>query len=192
VKILIFFVILAAAGIVLARSFVKKANSTTDQAQKIFATIQTQENAETSSQPNTMAEEETSDRAEPALWGAELDSLASLNEAAAEMDAVFILLGAESQQDIQPIAEQIEAAAKKIQSNGIRISAFRLNRGAPNYANLTKQLSAPCVLAMVKGGGLSGVSADQISETKLVRAFVAASRPSSGCCPSGGPCGPTK
>ena len=111
--------------------------------------------------------------------------MASLNKIATDADAVFILLAADDQVDNQAAIKQIEAAAKKVQAGGIRISAFRLKQGAPNYANFTKQLSVPCVIAIVKGGGLSGVPADQITETKLVQAFVTASRPSSGCCPPG-------
>ena len=130
-------------------------------------------------------EAEVSNQPASSLWGKPLDSLASLNEAASDTSAVFILLAAEDQQDMQPVTKEIEAAAKTIQAGGTSISAFRLMQGAPNYANLTKQLSVPCVLAMVKGCGVSGVPAGQITETKLVQAFVAASRPSSGCCPPG-------
>ncbi len=204
-KIVVFIFIVLAAGVVLARSFIRKSDSVTEQGS--FATIQPEAKldtplpqiAEAAKQgltaskgdtvtpavANEKTEEDVSDKASLALWGSELDSLASLNKAATDIDAVFVLLVAEDQQNIQTITNEIEAAAKKIQAGGIRISAFRLKQSAPNYSNLTKQLSAPCVLAMVKGGGLSGVSADQITETKLVQAFVAASRPSSGCCPPG-------
>jgi hypothetical protein len=94
------------------------------------------------------------------------------------------------------ITKEIEAAAKKIQSNGRRICAFRLKKDTPDYAQLAKQFSIPCVVAMVKGRGMSAVSG-QINEAKLVGAFVTASRPS-GCCPSGAgqsacpPTGPRK
>ena len=204
-KIVVFIFIVLAAGVVLARSFIRKSDSVTEQG--TFAAIQPEvkldtplpQIAEVSKQgptaskgdtatpamANEKTEEDVSDKALLALWGSELDSLASLNKAAAEIDAVFVLLATEDQQDIQTITNEIEAATKKIQDGGIRISAFRLKQSAPNYANLTKQLSAPCVFAMVKGGGLSGVSADQITEAKLVQAFVTASRPSSGCCPPG-------
>ncbi len=206
-KIGVFILIVIAAGSVLARSIIRKSDSSTEQGQSTFAAIQpeviqdtpsplkaeatTQDltaskgDTETPAVANEKTEEDLPGKASPALWGPELDSLASLNKAAADIDAVFVLLAAEDQQDIQTITNEIEAAAKKIQAGGISISAFRLKQIAPNYANLTKQLSAPCVLAMVKGGGMSGVSADQITETKLVQAFVAASRPSSGCCPPG-------
>jgi len=118
------------------------------------------------------------------LWSQELDSLASLNKVAADTDAVYVFLAAEDQQGNQAITKEIEAATKKIKSNGSRISAFRLKKDAPDYAQLAKQFSIPCVVAMVKGRGMSAVSG-QISETKLVEAFVTASRPVSSCCPAG-------
>ena len=189
-KIVVFILIVLAAGVVLARSFIRKANSTANQGQQSFALIQP-ESAGYIDTPS-MADGTTANQAAPSLWGKPLDSLASLNNAASNTDAVFILLTAEDQQDMQPVTRKIEAAAKTIQAGGTHISAFRLMPGAPNYANLTKQLSVPCVLAMVKGGGVSGVPADQITETKLVQAFVTASRPASACCPPGVPCEPTK
>lgn len=205
-KIVVFILIVLAAGVVVARSIIRKSDSVTEQGQSTFASIQpevkletplpkaeakiqdstaSKSDAETRVVDNEKIEEAVPDKASPALWKPELDSLASLNKAAADIDAVFILLAADDQEGNQAVIKQIEAAAKKIQAGGVRISAFRLKQSAPNYVNLTKQLSAPCVLAMVKGGGMSGVSADQITETKLVQAFVAASRPSSGCCPPG-------
>jgi hypothetical protein len=179
-----------AAGVVLARSFIRKSDSATNQGQQSFAVIQPESGSYIDA-PST-ADGRVSNQPASSLWGKPLDSLASLGEAASDTDAVFILLAAEDQQDMQPITKEIEAAAKTIQDSGTTISAFRLMQGAPNYANLTKQLSVPCVLAMVKGGGVSGVPADQITETKLVQAFVTASRPGSACCPPGVPCEPTK
>ncbi|MHC4323611.1 MAG: hypothetical protein ACYSUX_04990 [Planctomycetota bacterium] len=193
-KIIVFILILLAAGVVLARSFIRKANSSANQGQQQFAIIQPESGSyiDAPSIADGTTEAEVSNQPALSLWGKPLNSLASLGEAASDTDAVFILLAAEDQQDIQPITKEIEAAAKTIQAGGTRISAFRLMPGAPNYENLTKQLSDPCVLAMVKGCGLSGIPADQITETKLVQAFVAASRPASGCCPPGVPCEPTK
>ncbi len=206
-KIAVFVFIVLAAGVVLARSLLRKSDLPTEQSQNTFAAIQPEvmsdtpslQNAEATMQNTTaskgdaetpaVANEETkeniSDEDSPALWGPELDSLASLDKAAANSDAVFILLAAEDQQSNQAAIKQIEAAARKIRTGGTSISAFRLKQGAPNFANFAKQLSVPSVLAMVKGAGMSAVSADQITETKLVQAFVTASRPSAGCCPPG-------
>jgi len=210
-KMLVFLVIVVAAGVVLARSIMNKSDSTTDQTQQLFATIQPEGESDTPLPSNAAANVETPDKskggventavvdettkqdksvkAAPSLWGPELDSLASLNKVAADTDAVFILLTAEDQQKMQPVTSEIEAAAKKIQLSGTRISAFALKQDAPNYAQLAKQFSTPCVLAMVKGRGMSGVTGE-ITEAKLLQAFVrAASAIScgpSGCCPSGG------
>ncbi|UCE46224.1 MAG: hypothetical protein JSW47_11435 [Phycisphaerales bacterium] len=211
-KIGICILIVVAAGAVLAWSIIRKSYAPVEQGQDTFATIQpglrlgtpsplssettTQDltapkgNTETSTVTNK--DEDVLGEASSTLWGPELDSLASLNKTAVDADAVFIFLTADDQESNQAAIKQIEAAAKMIQTSGTRVSAFRLKEGAPNYANLAEQLSVPCVLAMVKGGGVSGVSADQITETKLVQAFVTASRPSSACCPSGGSCCPTQ
>jgi len=193
-KMLVFLIIVVAAGIVLARSLISKSNSATDQIQQSFAAIQPEASADGSPTAKPAANAPVSGDPDPALWGEPLDSLASLNVVAANSDGVFILLAADDKQADQTITTQIEAAAKKIQAGGMRISAFKLKKGTQNYAQLASQFSPPCVLAMVKGRGASGVSG-QITETKLVQAFVMASRPSSGCCPSGGGssgCGPLR
>jgi len=220
-KMVVFLVIVIAAGVVLAHSLINKSDSNAGQSQQGFAPIQTNSDCDAPSPPNATASgeepaeskgkidepsvlknitkvassilEDVSDKAVPALWGPELDSLASLNKVAAETDAVFILLAAEDKLKMESVTTEVEAAAKKIQAGGSRICAFTLKKDAPNYAQLAKQFSIPCVLAMVKGRGLRAVSGD-ITEKKLIQAFVMASRPQSGCgpgaCGPGGSCGP--
>ncbi len=182
-KMLVFLVIVVAAGGVLAHSLINKSNSTNDQTQQLFSTIQPEGKSDTPLPLNTAIKAEVSNEAAPTLWRPELDSLASLNKVAADTDAVFVFLSDASQEDKQAITKEIEAAGKKIQSGGYRISAFGLSENAPNYAQLAKQFPIPCVMAIVKGRGASVVSGE-ITETKLVEAFVMASRPTSGCCPS--------
>jgi len=199
-KTLISIVVLLAAGAVLARSFIGKSDAEGDQSQQAFApipmdnmsdtpssardTVKADSQIETPSVADDTQKQDIPGKAAPSLWRADLDSLASLNKMATNTDAVFILLAAKDQQDSQTIAKEIDAAAQKIQANGVRVSAFRLRQTAPEYAQLSKQVSVPCVLAMVKGGRMSAVSGE-ISEAKLVQAFVTASRPTSGCCPPG-------
>ena len=198
-KLAVLVIIVVAAGMILARSLMKESNAVTDDTQQLFAAIAQEKNNETSPQINAVTNIETSDKTELTLWKPELDSLASLNKVAADTDAVYVFLAAEEQQGNQAIIREIEAAAKKIQSNGSRICAFRLKKDAPDYAQLAKQFSIPCVVAMVKGRSMSAVSGiSEITEAKLIQAFVTASRPSSGCCPSGAgqsacpPIGPRK
>jgi len=171
-KTVIFVVIVLAAGGVLAKSLVEKSNQTSSpsQDQTGFSAIQSGVNSK--------------DISTSSLWRADLDSLSALNTAAADTDAVFILLLGEDQQDSSLFTSEINAAAQKLASAKFRVSAFRLKQTAPEYAQLSKQASMPCVLAMAKGGGMIPVSG-QISETRLIQAFVAASRPSSGCGPAG-------
>ncbi|MHC4396489.1 MAG: hypothetical protein ACYS1A_12620 [Planctomycetota bacterium] len=183
-KFLVFAIIVVAAGIILARSLMKESTAVGDDTQQVFATIGQEKDGESSPQINTVTNVVTSDKTELTLWRAELDSFASLNKVAADSDAVFIFLVAEDQQGNQTITKEIEAAAKKIESDGSRICAFKLKKDAPDYAQLAKQFSIPCVVAMVKGCGMSAVSGE-IDEAKLIQAFVMASRPTSGCCPPG-------
>jgi hypothetical protein len=201
----VFIVIVVAAGGVLAHSLVNKSKSDADQ-QQTFAAIQTDTGSGAPTLPKAIEKVEEPVKSEikietppivdntknqdapvkaaPTLWKADLDSLASLNKVAADSDAVFVLITAKGPLNDKTITKEIEAAAQKIMANGTKVSAFRLKGSAPEYANLVKQVSVPSVLAMVKGLGMSAVSGD-ITETKLVQAFVAASRPSGGCCPPG-------
>jgi hypothetical protein len=208
-KTLVFILIVIAAGAVVARSFINKSNSNAGQSQRAFTPIQTNAASDITSPLSTLTTPQTSGTSEPAIEAPSLandaaevqvpdkpastllfkplDSLASLNKVAADTDAVFVLLGGEDQLNMQPIAGQIEAAAKKIQAGGMRVSAFRLKKDSPNYTQLAKQFSIPSVVALVKGRGASGVSGE-ITETRLIQAFVTASRSASGCGP--GACGP--
>jgi hypothetical protein len=186
-KTVIVIIMLIAAGVVIARSFTRKSNA--EESEQVFAPILMDCASDTPSSPGDAVEAETEEqdipvKGDPSLWKAELDSLASLNTAAVNADAVFILLSAGDQQDNQAITGEIDAAAQKIKSSSVRVSAFRLNEAAPDYGQLAKQFGVPCVLAMVKGGGMSAVSGE-ISEARLVQAFVTASRPTAGCCPPG-------
>jgi len=208
-RVVVFILVVGAAGMVLARSLINGSNSTADQGQQPFVAIQPELKPDTPSPLITQTtpespieaeseiesppvadetiKQEVSVKAAPSLWGPELDSLASLGNVAGDVDSVFVILAAEDKQDMQPVTQKIEVVAEKIQAGGSRIRAFNLEKKAPNYARLVQQFSTPCVLMMVKGRGSTVVSGD-ITESKLLQGFVAASRPRSGCGPAG--CGP--
>jgi hypothetical protein len=131
-KLLVFLIIMIAAGVVLAHSIMNKSDSTTDQTQPLFTTNQLEVSSDTPSSPNvetpdkskavtdssttakTTATETVSGEPEPTLWGKPLISLASLNQVAVDTDAVFIFLATEDNQQMQPVTSEIEAAARKI------------------------------------------------------------------------------
>jgi hypothetical protein len=181
---LIFFVVLAAAGIVVAHSLARRTKAVAEQPQNAFPAIADVETSDTTAQSSDDMKEKTADQAEPVLWGPELGSLAALDEVATDVDTVFILICGEDQKEAQTLIGEIEAATKKVRSRGRRASAFRLKNDAVDYKNLAEQFSVPTVLAMVKGLGYSAVS-EQITEANLLEAFVTASRPQAGCCPPG-------
>jgi hypothetical protein len=218
-KMIVFIVIVVAAGAVLAHSIVNKSKSDADQSQPEFAAFQIDNGADAPTLPKAIEKlegpvksevkvekleepvkseataittvqavepkkQDVSVKAVASIWKADLDSLASLNKLAADADAVFVLLAGKPPLSDLAIMKEIEAAAQKIMADKTKVSAFRLKESAPEFADIAKQSSVPCVLAMVKGLGMSVVSGD-ITETKLVQAFVAASRPSGGCCPPG-------
>ena len=128
-------------------------------------------------------------QAKSGLWGGSLTGLADLNKVAAQTQAVFIYLPKKGQEPIESVKQEIEKAAGKVQSGGKKMGCYTLDTNSDDYVKVTSQIPAPCVLAMVKGGGGSAVSGE-ITEAKLLQAIVTASRPaSSGCGPSG--CAPS-
>lgn len=136
---------------------------------------------------DTPAASAATQQAQTEVWGATLSSIASLNEVAADRDAVFVFVPAKDDRQTAEIRRQVSAATRKAQSQGARITAYMLAGDAKEYAAITSQVPAPCVLAMSKGMGTVPVDGE-ITETKLLEALVTASRPSS-CGPSG--CGPS-
>lgn len=119
--------------------------------------------------------------------GKELDSLASLNEVAANQDAVFVFIPAAGPYaSDEKMTEAIATAQRRIEATGAKIGVYTLQSSSPEYANIAAQVQTPGMLVMSKGRGMGAVSGG-ITETKILQAYVASSRVS-GCGPSG--CGP--
>lgn len=123
-----------------------------------------------------------------ACCGEPILSLGDLNRVAMDKDGVFVFLAGKDAAKARAAVTVIEKAAATIGGNGIDMGLFTLGDGSPEYANLAAQVPPPGVVALVKGRGASAVTGE-ITESKLVQAFVAAS--SGGGCGSGGAsCGP--
>ena len=116
-----------------------------------------------------------------------IGALSELNAVAADMDAVFVFVPGTNEAANKSPAELIQAAVRTIeaQSNN-KVGIFTLKMDSPDYGQITAQLALPGVLAMVKGRGMVPVPWE-ITEQKLIQAFVAASN--GGSCGAGG-CGP--
>ncbi len=119
-----------------------------------------------------------------------IGALSELNSVATNTTAVFIFLpGKEGTSDNPPSTPMKSAASTLESKTGAKCGLFALKAGSPDYVNIAAQVSVPGVLVMVKGGGMVPVSGD-ITETKLVQGYVAASR-GGGCGPASGGCGPS-
>jgi hypothetical protein len=119
--------------------------------------------------------------------GTMIASFAELNTLAGNTNAVFVYLPGKEANTGKAPATVMQAAARTIEAQGGKCALFTLRAGSPDYDNLGPQAPTPGVLAMVRGKGMSAVSGE-ITETKLVQGYVAASS-AGGCGPSG--CGPS-
>ena len=122
----------------------------------------------------------------------ELD--AAVDELAADSDFVFVLLPGQDEGQAKAAGKLVDDVLKKISARGVRAGAFTLGTDAHGCAQLVQRFSLesfPSVVAMGRGCGAVAVTAE-ITEAKLLRAFVLASAPrsswgtggrQSGCCP---------
>ena len=176
-KTIICLVVVFAATAVLGRSIARKDVIGSVQSQTAFAST-----ASVLPSPASTAAMETK-----LSWGEPLKDMASLNQVAAQTNAIFMYLHEKGRGVDEAVKRQIEQAAGKAQIGGLKMALYTLDAGSQDYAQITSQVPAPCVLAMVKGAGVSVVSGE-ITEGKLLQAILAASRQSgcgSGCAPSG-------
>ena len=118
--------------------------------------------------------------------GEPLDSLASLNKLAINQDAVFVFIPANGNETIsKETLNAIASSEQKLKSSNIRIGLYTLQFSpSKEYADIAAQLPPPSILVMSKGKGMGTVSGE-ITETKLLQAYVASSRAGGSCCPSG-------
>lgn len=176
-------VVLLAAATLVARAVVKNDGATTEPAGSAFAPLAPATTADSQSPANPPATIEATETS----VGKTIASLSELNTVAAASNAVFVYVpGKEGSAGNLPAAAMKDAASR-IESQGYKAALFTLDTGSRDYQQLTTQMSVPGVLAMVKGRGMSAVTGD-ITETKLIQGFVAASS-AGGCGPAG--CGPT-
>jgi MYXO-CTERM domain-containing protein len=124
-----------------------------------------------------------------AVVGTEIAAFAELNALAADTTAVFVFVPAKSPDATPAPSAQMEAAARTIAAQGKqKVGIFTLKTDSADYEQILGQVTAPGVLALVKGRGMNAVSGE-ITETKLVQAFVAASK-AGGCGSGSSGCGP--
>jgi len=182
-------VLLAVAGIFIYKTVAAKdntANNTVAKDSAAFGFAEPSPNAvpEAATQSSATATPDTAKAGQRV--GEYLESLSALNDVAADQDVVFIFVPApkgELADDKTNTA--VLAAQRTLKSNKIKLGLYTLPTRSPDYATISAQVQAPAILVASKGGGMAAVAGD-VTETKLLQAFMATSR--AGC---GAGCGPS-
>lgn len=176
-------VVLVAAAAMAARAIVKNNSASVDPAAPGFADL-----AGTADM-TSLTIPPANDASTNTAAGKEISALSELNTVAADTNAVFVFLPDRKEKAGNAPTAQIQSAVRTIEARGSKIGVFILKPGGRDYERITAQVAVPGVLAMVKGRGMKAVSGE-ITETKLVQAFVGASSgggcgssAKSGCCP---------
>ena len=171
-------IILVAAAALVARAVIKKNDSTTGTKPSGFAAMVSSNASPAHAGPT--------DPSGPDAIAA-IGGLVELDTIATNMAGVFVFLpGTNGTTADAPTAKML-GAARTIEANmGCRIGIFTLKTGSPDHEQLASQMAVPGVIALTKAGGI-GQATGEITEAKLIQAFVAASSVSA-CGPAG--CGP--
>lgn len=179
--------VLVAAGVMVVQAMVKKNGATTQASATTFADPVAPQTV--AAMVATATESGVAAAVTGTSVGTILSAFSELNTVAAKMDAVFIYLPAKEGTSGNAPSKTMNNAARMIEAQGMKCGLFTLKPGSRDYDQVAAQMSVPCVLAMVKGGGMSATSGD-ITESKLIQGFLAASRSGScgpsagaGCCP---------
>jgi MYXO-CTERM domain-containing protein len=175
-------IVLVAAGVMVVRAMVKTDGASTQASATAFADPVASQTAAGTGGPAT-----DSAAAAPATEtsvGTTIGAFSELNTVAAKTDAIFVFLPGKEGTPGNPPSTPMKGAARLIESKGLKCGLFTLKAGSRDYDQIAKQMSVPGVVAMVKGRGMSAVSGE-ITESKLVQGYVAASS-AGGCGPSAG------
>jgi MYXO-CTERM domain-containing protein len=179
-------VVLIAAGVLIARAVIKNNSAVPGEAAYEFAPLPAMQ-ASPSPAAGTALSTDAAPAAPAAVPVQELGALNELNTVAADTMGVFVFLAAKNDPPIKAPLAQMRSAAKMIEAQGQKVGLFTLKTDSRDYAQVASQVAVPCVIAMVKGRGMVPVSGE-ITESKLVQGFVAASSAGGGC--GAGGCGP--
>lgn len=177
-KMILFSIIILCAGAVLANSIIRKSRQPQEPAKASFASALAS-NSSMSIKKDSLSGQKTEKTGESFI---PLPSLLSLDTLAYAFDGVFILLLKNESEKTQSMIKEIKDAINAIAVHGVRIGAFQLAGGTQDFTSLNAQLPSPGVVVVMKGKGMRGVSGNDITQTKLLQACVAAMLPS-GCGP---------
>ena len=133
--------------------------------------------------PETMQSDDETNQPE-GIFGENLESLSALNTVAINSDVVFIFVpGSENNFADDITIAAVFAAQQSLENNNINVGSYTLPNDSPDHPIISAQVQTPTVLVAVKGGGMVVIPCENISEEKLLQAYLACCDSSSGCCP---------
>ncbi len=123
-----------------------------------------------------------------------LDAYPALKQQAGENEVIFVLLPGDDEDGVKAVLRQVRAAEMTVLSRARLAGTITVEKDTGEHGRLVKQFavtSYPSVIAIGRGCCAKLVAGD-ITEKKLLAAFVIASAPPSSCageascCPAGG------
>jgi len=120
--------------------------------------------------------------------GKYLKSMDELNTVAIDQDAVFIFVPAiEAAMPSDATRTAVLSVQKTLSAKDTKVGLYTLQAMSADHSQIARQVKLPAVLVACKGRGM-GVVSGEVTETKLLQAYMASSQ-AGGCGPSG--CGPS-
>lgn len=108
----------------------------------------------------------------------------NLNALALNQDAVFIYIPIKDNAPADSKTnDAVFATQRALNAKGVRLGLYSLTPNSPDYSGFAKLYQLPTILVASKGKGMTNVSGE-VTETKLLQAYVTSSR-AGGCCPPG-------
>ena len=122
--------------------------------------------------------------------GIGLESLNALNAVAMDKDLVFIFVpGSDNDAADDKTNAAVLSAQQSLKTQNVNAGLFNLPQNSPDYPIIAGQIHRllgkppPAVLVAVKGGGLTVVPCNDITEENLLYAYLSCCESGSSCCP---------
>ena len=118
--------------------------------------------------------------------GAAISAIADLNDVAAKLDTVFLVIPSKDNAPASKETGAVLASVERIlNEKGLSTGIYTLKATSPDYPDVAAKVTPPGIAVLTKGRGIGFVSGG-MSENKLMQAYVA-STSGGGCGPSGCP-----
>mgnify|MGYP001166000839 CR=1 FL=1 len=115
--------------------------------------------------------------------GEYLTSLSDLDKIVLNQDAVFIFVPtAKDELADNKIKDAVIAAQRTLKENNVTVGLYTLSPSSPDYFMLSAKVASPAILVAGRGRGM-GVVSGEVTEAKLLQAYMASLR-GGGCCGS--------